>query len=80
MGENGNVLIIPPPIPSRSWLHLRLHFFIFTRSQALLVGFTIFDCDTLASKTSLYEGDSHLFHTFSTDVFPTYVQRMEAKY
>ena len=55
------------------------YIYIFTRSQALLVGFTIFDCNTLTSKTSLYEGDFHLLHTFSTDVFPTYVQRMEAK-
>jgi len=43
-------------------------FFIFTRSQALLGRFSIFDCKTLASKTSLYGGDARmkdLLHTFN---------------
>jgi len=36
IGRNGNVLILPTPIPSSLWLRLWLRFSIFTRSQALL--------------------------------------------
>ena len=32
IGRNGNVLILPTPIPSSLWLPLRLRFLIFTRS------------------------------------------------
>ena len=32
IGRNGNVLILPTPIPSSLWLRLRLRFSIFTRS------------------------------------------------
>ena len=32
VGRNGNVLILPTPIPSSLWLCLRLRFSIFTRS------------------------------------------------
>ena len=32
IGRNGNVLILPTPIPSSLWLCLRLRFLIFTRS------------------------------------------------
>ena len=32
IGRNGNVLILPIPIPSRLWISLRLRFSIFTRS------------------------------------------------
>ena len=32
IGRNGNVLILPTPIPSSLWLRLRLRFSIFTKS------------------------------------------------
>ena len=32
IGRNGNVLILPTPIPSSLWLRLRLRYSIFTRS------------------------------------------------
>ena len=65
MGENGNILIILPPTPLRSWLHLRLYFFyIYSVTSA----FRFFECNTLASKTSIYGGDARmkdLLHTFN---------------